>query len=142
MTHFDRDISSHDNAEKPEDAEPMESWARSNSSTVTVVGVLLTVVLTVAAVVIEVKNGWRTLNFATPEDRALLVAFLSLPLIGLLLVWRRPQNSVGWVLGAMGPLIGLYLFSHAWAIYALRTHDGDLLGGWVAAWLAGWTLVA
>lgn len=141
MTHLDRDPWSHDNVDVSEDAEWMRTWAVSNSSTIAAVGALFTITSSAAAFVIEVENGWRTLNFSTLGDRSLFAAFLLLPLIGLLLVWRRPQNSFGWVLGAMGPLIGLNVLSHAWAIFALRTHGGDLPGGSAAAWLAGWTLV-
>lgn len=76
-----------------------------------------------------------------PWDYALLGAFFSLPLVGLLLVWRRPSNAVGWLLAAMGVLAGLYLLAHGWAVYGLRGHPGSLPGGAVAAWLVTWTVV-
>lgn len=76
-----------------------------------------------------------------PLDIALTGAFLSLPAVGALLVWRRPDNAVGWLLGAAGALGGVYVTCHGWAVYALRTRPG-LPGGAVAAWLVTWLLVA
>lgn len=75
------------------------------------------------------------------EDQVLLVAFLSLPLVGLFLVWRRPANGVGWLLAATGVLAGLYLLLHGWAIYGLRTEPGSLPFSGAAAWVATWLVV-
>jgi two-component system, NarL family, sensor kinase len=67
------------------------------------------------------------------------VPFLILLVVGAFLAWRRPANSVGWLLGAMGAVFGFYLVTHEWAIYALDTRPGSLPAGRVAAWLAVWT---
>lgn len=75
------------------------------------------------------------------EDLALLAAFMSLPLVGLLLVWRRPTNPVGWLLATTGLLAGLYLLLHGWAIYGLRTEPGSVPFSGAAGWIATWLLV-
>ncbi len=78
---------------------------------------------------------------AVAEDEALRWAFLSLPLVGLFLVWRRPTNAVGWLLGSTGVLGGLYILLHGWAIYGLRTEPGSIPCSAGAAWFATWLAV-
>lgn len=101
-----------------------------------------TLVLTFGGVGVGVGLEVRaTRSSIHPADVALVAAFLSLPAVGSLLVWRRPANALGWLLASTGALGGCYLALHGWAVYALRTRPGEFPGGSVAAWLVTWWLV-
>jgi hypothetical protein len=58
--------------------------------------------------------------------------------VGALIVSRRPENSIGWILCASGFLFAFSIFSGMYAIYSLVTHPGSLPAGYVAAWFATW----
>ncbi len=58
--------------------------------------------------------------------------------VGALIVSRRPENPIGWILGAIGFLSAFGGFSGAYAIYTFVTHPGALPAGEVAAWFATW----
>jgi signal transduction histidine kinase len=86
-------------------------------------------------------DGLAATSSIKPAAVVLTIAFLSLPAVGALLVWRRPTNAVGWLLAATGVSAGIYSIAHGWAAYALRARPGELPGGEVAAWLVTWGLV-
>jgi signal transduction histidine kinase len=112
------------------------AWVTQRSATIAAVGLGVMAGTTAGGIALSRANG----NLVT-EDQALLVAFMSLPLVGFLLVWRRPTNGVGWLLATTGVLAGLYLLLHGWAVYGLRTEPGSLPLGGAAAWIATWLLV-
>jgi hypothetical protein len=60
--------------------------------------------------------------------------------VGALIVSRRPENPVGWLLGAIGFLVGAGTFFSQYAFYAQVGRTGALPGGGAAAWLATWPL--
>jgi hypothetical protein len=73
-------------------------------------GVMATAALFVAADVIAVRGTYTGVS----EDAfnlAVTVALFSFPVVGMVLVRRYPENSIGWLLCATGPLFGLMLFS-------------------------------
>ena len=58
--------------------------------------------------------------------------------LGGLIVVRRPENSIGWLLG-LGGLAGVLSYTaEQYAVYALLTRPGVLPLGAEAIWLAGW----
>ena len=61
--------------------------------------------------------------------------------VGALVVSRRPENLVGWLLLAIGFEVVLGSFVAGYAEYALLVRSGSLPGGIAAAWLAEWLLV-
>jgi len=67
------------------------------------------------------------------------VAFAAFPLVGAMIVTRRPRNAIGWLF----VLIGLgFAFSDAiatYADYAVFADPGALPGGVWAAWVTSWT---
>jgi signal transduction histidine kinase len=71
----------------------------------------------------------------------LVVGFLSLPAVGVALLWLRPGQPVGRLLVASGLLMTLSQTANGWAFYALSSHPGSLPGGRAAAWLATWAVV-
>jgi hypothetical protein len=70
-----------------------------------------------------------------------VAAFLSIPLVGVCLLWLRPAQPVARLLVAVGWLVTASQLANSWAFYSLRTHPGSLPGGSVAAWVATWMLV-
>lgn len=78
---------------------------------------------------------------ALPGDVVLGLAWLALPLIGVVILFHRPHNRVGRILSAMGLLGGLGLLASNWAVFTLRANPGALPGGAAAAWLATWLFV-
>jgi signal transduction histidine kinase len=106
-----------------------------------VVASLVLVITVGGAIAGIVLEGQAAHAAFSPGDLALTTAFLSLPAAGALLVWRRPVNAVGWLLGSAGVFGGLYLIAHGWAVYALRTPPGTRPGGAAAAWVVTWGLV-
>ena len=61
--------------------------------------------------------------------------------LGLLVVYRRPGNPIGWIIAGAG-LTGLVSdFVDSYAVYALITEPGSLPGGEVMAWLSNWIFI-
>lgn len=58
--------------------------------------------------------------------------------LGALLVDRRPEHPIGWILVAIGFLLGAGLVATQYAERALVTDPGSLPGGAIAAWLQAW----
>jgi hypothetical protein len=58
--------------------------------------------------------------------------------VGAIIVSRRPENSIGWLLCAFGFLIAAGQFSGLYAFKALVARPGSLPAGEVAAWFAAW----
>jgi signal transduction histidine kinase len=61
----------------------------------------------------------------------LALPLLAFPVVGLLIALRRPENSIGWVLLAIGVMFSIP--AAGYARYALFTRGGDLSGGGIAA---------
>ena len=69
------------------------------------------------------------------------VAAAGFSTVGAVIISRRPNNIIGWLLNAAGFLLGLNHFSCEYAIYTSQAQPGSLPGGQVAAWLAYWLFV-
>jgi hypothetical protein len=65
-----------------------------------------------------------------------LVIPLAFSVPGAVLVGYRSANPIGWILSAMGLILGVSLFLNEYGYYALRTNPGSVPGGVLAAWLA------
>jgi hypothetical protein len=75
-----------------------------------VAGVMATAALFVAADVIGIRGSYKGVS-DDAFNLVLTVALFSFPVVGTILVRRYPENSIGWLLCAAGPLFGLMLFS-------------------------------
>jgi hypothetical protein len=75
----------------------------------------------------------------SPEDLELAImgAALLFPLVGLIVVARRPDHLVGWLFGAIGVLWTTGTLAAGYSTYAVVTEPGAL-GGWLAAWYGEW----
>jgi signal transduction histidine kinase len=74
-------------------------------------------------------------------DFVLAAAYLTLPLVGVGLLWMRPAQPVARLLVASGLLVVGSQLAQGWAVRGLRVDPGSLPGGEVAAWLATWAIV-
>ncbi len=83
-------------------------------------------------------------NIALPEagDRWNLTAVfdilvnLGLPIIGIVIASRRPENPIGWMMLAAGLALGLTGFSRGFALYVLVVHPGSIPGGLIFGWIS------
>jgi signal transduction histidine kinase len=85
------------------------------------------------AVAVDVAN--RSVDAFSILGPAAIIAF---PLIGALIVSRRPDNPIGWILCAAGLSFALGSLSGEYATYALVTKPGSLPAGALMAWLGTW----
>jgi hypothetical protein len=58
--------------------------------------------------------------------------------VGAVVVARRSENPIGWLLSASGLLVGVGLFAGQCAFYTLVTKPGSLPGGQAMLWLSAW----
>ena len=63
---------------------------------------------------------------------------LLFPLVGALIAWKRPDNSVGWLLLAYSLVRGIAGFAAGYGFYGVR-HPGSLPFTGAVAWLSVWT---
>jgi signal transduction histidine kinase len=78
----------------------------------------------------EASDGWSLTNVFG------LLVTVGVPVIGLVIAARRPENPIGWLLLAAGFALGLSGFSRAYALHALIADPGTLPGGRVFGWIA------
>ena len=69
------------------------------------------------------------------------VVNLAVPVVGLVLVSRRPANRIGWLFLVAGLGLGLGEFAAQYGLYALIAAPGSLPAGRAAAWLSNWIWV-
>jgi signal transduction histidine kinase len=67
-----------------------------------------------------------------------VVANLTLPFFGIVIVSRRRENPIGWLFLVAGFTLAFTSFSRSYALHALVADPGSLAGGNALAWLATW----
>jgi hypothetical protein len=93
-------------------------------------------VLSGAAVALAIVNDQGTVGEVVLNA---LIIGVTYPLVGALIIARRSDNSIGWVLAAIGLLQGVNTFGSEYAYRALVKSPGSLPLGPEAAWFAFWT---
>ena len=93
------------------------------------------------AAAVERGNNPYTLNFVTPGDWAIGGAFLSVPVVGAMLLSVDPWHRTGWLMVASGLALSVGLFCHAIAVRLLVASPHAGSAGEVADWFATWLLV-
>jgi hypothetical protein len=78
-------------------------------------------------------------NRFPPPSGAILLAFASFLVVGVLLASRRPENPIGWMFCLIGLPSVWEFFATEYAFYALVTQPGALPGGVWIAWSRLWT---
>jgi hypothetical protein len=91
----------------------------------------LTVVFSVLSLLIREQGG---LIILLP----LVMWTITSSAVGTIIVSRRPENPIGWILCAIGLLWASNSFFGLYAIRTLVTYPGSLPAGEVAAWFATW----
>jgi hypothetical protein len=66
---------------------------------------------------------------------------LAVPVVGFVLVARRPANRIGWLFVVAGLGLGLGSFSQQYGLHALVAVPGSWPGGLLAGWLSTWIWV-
>ncbi len=94
--------------------------------------VLATAAITGSVMVHVADRSVDAFSFLGP---AAIIAF---SVIGALIVSRRPDNPIGWILCAVGLSFALGSLSGDYATYALVTKPGSLPAGAGMAWLGTW----
>jgi signal transduction histidine kinase len=64
------------------------------------------------------------------------------PVIGIVLASKRPDNRIGWLFLAAGFIMGLYSFGLSYAVRAVFVAPGALPAGRGLAWFGSWLLVS
>ena len=78
----------------------------------------------------QTSDGWSFINVFD------LLVNIGVPVLGVVIAARRPENSIGWLLLVAGFALGLGGFSRAYALHALIADPGSLPGGRVFGWIA------
>jgi hypothetical protein len=68
----------------------------------------------------------------------LLAALLAYATVGAIVASRRPGNTVGWILCAVGVLLGIVFLAQGYADYTLVVRPGSLPGGEALIWATSW----
>ena len=76
-----------------------------------------------------------------PSDVFGQVVSLAVPLVGFVLVSRRPANRIGWLFLVAGLAVALQSFSEQYGLRALAAAPGSLPAGRAFAWLSNWIWV-
>ena len=78
--------------------------------------------------------------YPDPGFIVLLGALLTLafPTVGAVVASRRPENPIGWMFCAVGPVVGAAASASAYAQYALYASSRPLPGVEYAVWLSSW----
>ena len=93
-------------------------------------GVGAYVVLSAIGLVLQLRSPYSFGNMGIPVPVLIIFyAFLGVwPVIGALILTRRPQHPVGWVLGIGIPVVAMDSFAFGYAAYELTSHLESLPG--------------
>jgi hypothetical protein len=102
---------------------------------------LLVLSVLFAAAALGLNLGRPQYSDLTATTGQLLFApvFLLFGWFGALIVSRRPNHPIGWVLCAFGFMLGLGSFASEYAIYGLISHPGAAPAAGAVAWFTFWT---
>lgn len=65
-----------------------------------------------------------------------LVVSLGVPVLGIVIVNKRPKNAIGWIFIVAGIALALTSFGQTYAVHALRADPGTLPAGRASAWVS------
>jgi hypothetical protein len=99
---------------------------------------VLSVLLAAAALVLNLGRPQYADLTATTGELLLAPVFLLFGWFGALIVARRPNHPIGWVLCAFGFLLGWGSFASEYAIYGLVSHPGAAPAATAVAWSTFW----
>ncbi len=102
--------------------------------------------LTVSVVALLAARVWLAAGYgltalegsSVAESVTIMLAFSVYLVVGLLLVARRPENRLGWVLAAIGIMTCAGVLAESYARLALVERPEPLAGAVLAAWIHNW----
>jgi hypothetical protein len=80
-----------------------------------------------------------TLDAPRPIEVAFGTVAIAFAAVGAVVLRRRPENPVGWLLGLF---IGLAELAQQYAVYAVIERSSPLTAGAAAAWLQSWSILS
>ncbi len=95
-----------------------------------IVGVVVTVAVTVVILLSAANNS--------PLELFSIAGGASFAAVGMLLIARRPRNTLGWLLATLALLVSTGAMAGEYALYGLLTRPGALPAPVLAAWYAEW----
>jgi signal transduction histidine kinase len=101
----------------------------------------IAVALVLAAAVIGFLTRSYTPAGELPQTIPVLLylpAFLAFPIVGAIIVSRRPAHPIGWIFSAAGALGAAGLFADGYWRYVLVVHPGALPFGVLMLWVTRW----
>ena len=108
------------------------AWSAGIASIVLLVGALVLLFLDRKVLLPESVGAWSVAGVFS------LLLYVCVPAIGILILDRRPPNTIGWLFIAAGVALAIGAFGQFYALHALRAVPGSLPGGRLAAWLSSW----
>jgi hypothetical protein len=72
------------------------------------------------------------------EDIVLFVGFGMFAVVGALLVAKRPDNRIGWIMGAAALIVGIFPASETYAAYVMTTSGRPDVFAILGVWANGW----
>ncbi len=72
------------------------------------------------------------------EDIVLFVGFGMFAVVGALLVAKRPDNTIGWIIAATALIVGIFPASEMYAAYVMTTRGRPDAFAVFGAWANGW----
>jgi two-component system NarL family sensor kinase len=103
------------------------------------VGIVSIVLMVSALVLMFVDRGSDLPNdvatWSASDVLGVLVS-LGVPVLGVVIVNKRPRNTIGWVFIVAGAALALVTFGQVYALHALRADPGSLPAGRVLAWVS------
>jgi len=101
----------------------------------------IAVALALATAVLAALNGSDARLFSQQSEAGSVVLGIAAPLLGLIVVSRRPRQTVGWLLIGLGLSQAVSGSAGELATYALLTRPGVLPGAAFISWLQTWTWI-
>ena len=71
-------------------------------------------------------------------ELAIMGATLFFPLVGTIIIAKRPEHLIGWLFGAIGLIWTSGSFAAEHSVYAAITEPGSSRGAWLSAWYGEW----
>jgi signal transduction histidine kinase len=88
-----------------------------------------------AFIVVGAAVGFAMDLRAQPDEAGFSILLLSFPIVGFVVLWRRPRATLGWLMLSMGFVVAVPFTSYA--VYSLEVHEGDLPFTTIALALGG-----
>src|SRR6185295_2984384 len=103
------------------------------------VGIGSIVLLVAALVIMFVDRGSAlpdNVGIWSAADVVDVLVNLGVPILGIVIVNKRPRNAIGWIFIVAGAALALAGFGQAYALHVLVADPGTLPAGRALAWLS------